>query len=467
MASHDVDDPTAIEFDDELVERYNRPGPRYASYPTADRFVEAFDADRYGEWVGQLKLSGKRGMSLYVHLPFCQTTCHYCACHQISTQHSADADRYLDYLEREISLQRALFSQAPQVCQLQLGGGSPAFLHAGQLTRLMNALDSAFPRQPSAECSVAIDPRQLAPQLLERFAGHGFDRISVGVPDLDPAVQAAVNRIQPTEMTSELLAQARRLGFKSISIDLLYGLPHQTVSGMAATVAQVLQWRPDRVALGSYVHRPDRFKPQRHIDAATLPPPAAKLAMLKSATHALLAQGYVYIGMDHFALPHDDLTLALRQGRLHRNFQGYSTHADCDLLALGVSAISKLGNAYAQNHRQLDDYYDALDQHRLPVARGVVLSGDDLLRRAVIQALLCHAELVIEPFETSWLINFRQHFASEIAALEPLVADGLVLLDDRAIQITPKGRPLARAIAMAFDRYLRDAKASRGHAQLI
>jgi oxygen-independent coproporphyrinogen-3 oxidase len=467
MFAMEVADPMAVEFDQAMLRRYDGPGPRYTSYPTADRFVEEFDAARYIEATQRLHIGSTRNLSLYVHLPFCETVCYYCACHKVASGNHQDADRYLDYLEHEVALQRPLFGTAPKVSQLHLGGGSPTFLHDDQLNRLMQILTRAFPLREGAECAVEVDPRQMGPTTLAVLARHGFTRVSVGVQDIDSKVQAAINRMQPVALTSAALVEARRLGFRSINLDLIYGLPYQTRQCMARTLEQVKQWRPDRLALYRYAHMPDRFKPQRRIDTDALPSAAEKLAMLELATDTLLREGYVYIGMDHFALPNDDLAVALRHGRLHRNFQGYSTHPDCDLVALGVSAVGKIGNTYSQNHRQLEDYYDALDRGHLPVARGVVLTGDDLLRRAVIQALLCQGELVIEPFETSWLIAFHRYFAAEIAALAPLVEDGLVVVDDALIQVTPRGRPLARAIDMVFDRYLRDAQANGRHSRLI
>ncbi|WP_374351493.1 oxygen-independent coproporphyrinogen III oxidase [Chitinimonas sp.] len=466
MHAHLLADPAAIEFDSELLRRYDKAGPRYTSYPTADRFVEEFDAARYGE-EARSAVHGARPLSLYVHLPFCDTICFYCACNKIGSKNRGDADIYLDYLEKEIALQRPLFGHAPQVSQLHLGGGSPTFLRDDQLQRLMAMLTAAFPLRDGAECSVEIDPRQLGEGTLAVLAECGFTRMSIGVQDVNEAVQQAVNRIQPVNMTSETLAEGRRLGFRSINIDLIYGLPHQSLSTMQATLEQVKRWRPDRIALYSYAHLPERFKPQRRIDTQALPAAAEKLAMLKLATESLLDAGYIYIGMDHFALPEDELAVALRSGRLHRNFQGYSTHADCDLLALGVSSIGKVGNSYVQNHRALEDYYDALDQGQLAVARGLTLTADDLLRRAVIQALLCHAELSIEAFETGWLIDFKRYFAYELEALNALADDGLVVVDDEMIQITPRGRLLARAVAMVFDRYLREAQQGGRFSRLI
>lgn len=463
-----INDISHIEFDSALLMRHDCAAPRYTSYPTADRFVEAFDERRYDHALAARTVgSGNRPVSLYVHLPFCKTVCFYCACNKIETEDRAKADEYLDYLEREIAIQRAKFADAPPINQLHLGGGTPTFLTTSQLDRLINMIKLAFPVAANAECSVEVDPRGLTEGTLGLLAAHGFRRISIGVQDLDPTVQRAVNRIQPGYLTEQAMVEARLLGFRSINLDLIYGLPRQSVETMRTTLDSVIRWRPERIALYSYAHLPDRFKPQRSILDADLPSPASKLAMLQLAIETILAAGYVYIGMDHFALPHDDLAVALRQGRLHRNFQGYSTHADCDLIALGVSAIGKMGASYSQNHRELSDYYDAIDQGHLPLARGLALTADDLLRRAVIQALLCQSELAIEPFETAWLIDFRSYFAPEMAQLAALESDGLVELDTDAIRITARGRLLARVVAMCFDRYLREARTAAQYSRVI
>ncbi|QNM94729.1 oxygen-independent coproporphyrinogen III oxidase [Chitinimonas koreensis] len=462
------DDPTALEFDPELVRRHDGPGPRYTSYPTADRFVEEFDEARYRCAVDARRMAGAgRPLSLYVHLPFCGTACYYCACNKIVTEDRGQADAYLDALEQEIVMQARLFGREAPVTQLHLGGGTPTFLTDAQLERLMRMLTVAFSIAPDAERSVEIDPRQLGEHTLALLAGHGFKRMSIGVQDLDPAVQAAINRVQPAGQTAAVLDAGRALGYRSINLDLIYGLPLQTPDSLAVTLEQVKAWRPARIALYSYAHLPERFKPQRRIDATAMPSAETKLAMLRLAVETLLAAGYLYIGMDHFALPDDELAVALRQGRLHRNFQGYSTQAECDLVGLGVSAIGKVGGVYAQNHRVLDDYYDAVGQGRLPIARGLALGADDLLRRAVIQALLCQSELVIEPFETSWMIDFRSYFVAEWPQLEALAQDGLVALGPDRIRVTARGRLLARVVAMCFDRYLRETRMAARYSRVI
>lgn len=459
---------TPVEFDAELIVKHDGSGPRYTSYPTADRFVSGEVTQQYLTALHARQVERPTAaLSLYVHLPFCDTVCYYCACNKIATKDRTKADVYLDYLAKEIRLVRAEFSTQPAVSQLHLGGGTPTFLTNAQLERLLVMLKSAFAFRPDAECSVEIDPRRLHPGALELMAAHGFNRMSIGVQDLDPDVQKAVNRIQPPALTQSVLEAGRTLGFSSINLDLIYGLPKQSVQTMQATLKTVLTWRPERIALYSYAHLPERFMPQRRIETAEIPLPAVKLAMLKLAVTTLLDAGYVYIGMDHFALPEDELAIALEQGSLQRNFQGYATQADCDLVALGVSAISRIGNVYAQNHRDLDAYYAALDAGELPLAKGLTMTRDDLIRRAVIHDLLCQSEVVIHDFEQQWEIDFADYFAPDLEQLADLQTDGLVLIDAQRIQVTPKGRFLARIIAMRFDRYLREARSSAKYSKVI
>jgi oxygen-independent coproporphyrinogen-3 oxidase len=457
-----------VEFDPELIARYDGSGPRYTSYPTADRFSEGPIAAQYITALHN-RQSARLGaaLSLYVHLPFCDTVCYYCACNKIATKDRGRADVYLDYLELEIALVRAEFSVAPAVTQLHLGGGTPTFLTNAQLSRLMQMLKQAFDFTLDAECSIEVDPRRLNDGTLELLAAHGFNRMSIGVQDLDPAVQQAVNRLQPAALTQAVLEKGRALGYRSINLDLIYGLPKQSVRTMQATLSTVLTWRPERIALYSYAHLPERFIPQRRIESADMPNATEKLAMIKLAVTTLLEAGYVYIGMDHFALPEDDLALALEQGTLQRNFQGYSTQADCDLIALGVSAISRIGDTYAQNYRDLPAYYNALDQQQLPLAKGLVMTRDDELRRAAIHDLLCQSTLDIPSFEQAWGIEFANYFSLELAQMQPLERDGLVEITDDSIDITPRGRFLARVVAMGFDRHLREATSSAKFSRVI
>lgn len=447
--------PPLPAFDAELIRRFDVSGPRYTSYPTADRFVEAYDEAAYRAWAAKRNIGGiRRPLSLYVHIPFCDTVCFYCACNKIITRNRRRAVSYLGYLRKELDLQAALFAGDNEVHQLHFGGGTPTYLSDEQLGGLMQDIRSRFALSPQGEYSIEIDPRKVGPHTVRVLAELGFNRVSLGVQDLDPQVQRAVNRIQSEAQTVAVIEAARTHGFRSVSLDLIYGLPKQTVAGFAHTLERVIAANPDRIALYNYAHLPHVFKTQRQIDPAELPSPDEKLEIFKLAIERLTAAGYLYIGMDHFAKPDDELAVAQRQGRLHRNFQGYSTHAGCDLVGLGVSAIGMIGPTYAQNHRALQEYYEALDDGRLPIMRGLELSADDLLRRAVIQALICHFELSFEPIESGYLIDFRRYFRRELEALRELERWGLVTLEDDWIGVTPRGRLLVRHVCMVFDKYL-------------
>jgi oxygen-independent coproporphyrinogen-3 oxidase len=445
----------------ELLRKYDVPGPRYTSYPTADRFVEAFGAADYGQALAQRR-DGPAAMntplSLYVHIPFCESLCYYCACNKIITRQHGRAATYLRYLGREVELHTQVLGASQPVTQLHLGGGSPTFLSDDELKELMQMLRRNFAIAPGAECSIEIDPRTVTGARLQVLADLGFNRISFGVQDFDPDVQKAVHRVQPYGQVAALMEDARRIGFDSINVDLIYGLPRQTPESFARTLAQVSTLRPDRIALYAYAHLPERFKPQRRILQAELPGGGAKISMLSQALAAFLSAGYVYIGMDHFALPGDALAVAKRQGRLHRNFQGYSTQADCDLIGLGVSAIGKVGATYSQNAKTMEEYCDDLDldldQGRLPVNRGLALSRDDLARRAVIMALMCQGQVVFESIELAWLLDFRSYFAAEMEQMKELQEQGMVVVDDTGIQVTAQGWFFVRAVAMQFDKYL-------------
>lgn len=457
-----------VKFDVDLIARYEGSGPRYTSYPTADRFAEGSVDQQYDHALSlRQETTPDAPLSLYIHVPFCDTVCYYCACNKIATKDRTRADLYLDYLQKEIQLVRSRFVKAPALSQLHLGGGTPTFLTNAQLERILQMLHASFELLPTAECSIEIDPRRLNAGALALLSKHGFNRMSLGVQDLDPSVQKAVNRIQPADLTAKVIDEARSLGFRSSNIDLIYGLPLQSTETMRTTLETVLQWRPDRIALYSYAHLPERFMPQRRIEAAALPSGATKLAMLNLAVDTLLAAGYVYIGMDHFALPEDELAQALEHGTLQRNFQGYATQADCDLIALGVSAISRIGKTYAQNHRVLQDYYDALDRRELPLSKGLTMTDDDQIRRAAIHDLLCQSEIEIPEFEKRWNIDFAKYFDQELEQLQSLAADGLVSLNESEITITPRGRFLARVVAMRFDRHLREAKTHARYSKVI
>ncbi len=445
----------------ELLTRFDVSGPRYTSYPTADRFVDAFGEDEYVLALQQRRQSavGKAlPLSVYVHIPFCESLCYYCACNKIITKHHDRADVYLRYLNREIELHTAHCGVGQVVSQIHLGGGTPTFLSDEGLRDLMGMLRNHFTLVPGGEYSIEVDPRTVDADRLALLHELGFNRLSFGVQDFDPEVQKAVHRIQPKEQVFSLVESARSIGFDSINVDLIYGLPKQTPDSFDRTLAQVAELRPDRIALYAYAHLPERFKPQRRIVWADLPMASAKVSMLSRSLEAFSAAGYVYVGMDHFALPDDALAIAKRQGRLHRNFQGYSTQPDCDLIALGVSAIGRVGATYSQNAKTLDDYYDRLNQGYLPVVRGLALTRDDLVRRAVIMALMCQGELLFEPMEQSWLIDFRTYFATELEQLKEMEGQGLVVLGPEGIEVTAMGWYFVRGIAMVFDRYLQADK---------
>jgi oxygen-independent coproporphyrinogen-3 oxidase len=449
--------PTAEPLTPELLRRHDVAGPRYTSYPTADRFVEAFGPDDY-ERALQQRRSGAAAMvlplSLYVHVPFCESLCYYCACNKIITKHHGRATEYLRYLSREVDLHTAQLGTGQVVSQLHLGGGTPTFLSDAELRELMAMLKRSFTLAPGGEYSIEVDPRTIDAGRLDTLAELGFNRLSFGVQDFDPAVQKAVHRVQPAEQVFALVQAARERGFESVNVDLIYGLPQQTPESFARTLQQVGELRPDRIALYAYAHLPERFKPQRRIATVELPGAAAKVSMLADAMARFMGAGYIYVGMDHFALPNDALAVAQRQGRLHRNFQGYSTQPDCDLIGLGVSSIGRIGATYSQNAKTLEEYYDAIDHGHFAVVRGLALSRDDLVRRAVIMALMCQGELLYESINLAYLIDFRSYFAPEIEALQELHAQGLVTLDATGIQVTPTGWFFVRAVAMVFDRYL-------------
>jgi oxygen-independent coproporphyrinogen-3 oxidase len=406
----------------------------------------------------QQRQSGTLGkqppLSLYVHIPFCESLCYYCACNKIITKHKERAAEYLRYLRKEVELHTRHLGRGQAVSQLHLGGGTPTFMSDEELRQLMALLREHFKFVPGGEYSVEVDPRTVDEQRLAVLAELGFNRLSFGVQDFDPAVQKVVHRIQPADQVFALVEASRRLGFESVNVDLIYGLPLQTPESFDRTLAQVNRLRPDRIALYAYAHLPERFKPQRRIHVEDLPAGAAKVAMLSRSLDALTEAGYVYIGMDHFALPDDALAVAKRQGRLHRNFQGYSTQADCDLIALGVSSIGRIGSTYSQNAKTMEAYVDLLDQGHLPVVRGLALTRDDLIRRSVIMALMCQGHLQYEAINLAWLVDFKTLFAQELTQLEAMQAQGLVQLSESGIQVTAMGWFFVRGVAMVFDRYV-------------
>ncbi|MCA3215441.1 MAG: oxygen-independent coproporphyrinogen III oxidase [Burkholderiaceae bacterium] len=452
--------------DPALLHRFDVPGPRYTSYPTADRFVEAFDAQVLSNWLGK-RADATAPLSLYVHLPFCATVCYYCACNKVITKDHSRGRDYLTALRKEADLIASRLTGSRQIEQLHFGGGTPTFLSNDELRELMALLTERFPMAPKGEYSIEVDPRSTPPDKVAVLGELGFNRISVGVQDFDPQVQKAVNRIQSFEMTQATIEAARKADFKSVNLDLIYGLPKQSRATFARTLDKVLVLSPERVALYHYAHLPERFKPQRRIDAADLPSPQEKMGIMLDAIGRLTQAGYQYIGMDHFAKGADDLARAQQQGRLHRNFQGYSTRPDCDLIGLGVSAISKIGPTYSQNVRELDEYYDRLKQDQLPTARGVLLDMDDLVRRSVIMSLMCHFEVSKEAIEQAHLVKFDEYFRRELAELKPFEDEGLVENTREWISVLPRGKLLVRAIAMGFDRYIKNDERVRKYSKIV
>lgn len=446
-------------FDPQLLRRFDVSGPRYTSYPTADRFVEAFDESAYRSWLERRTIGGigavSRALSLYFHIPFCNTICYYCGCNKIITKDHGRSAKYIKYLGKELAMQAASLEGGRDVVQLHLGGGTPTFLSHEEMRELMAHVKTHFNLLPNGEYSIEVDPRKVDRETVKLLAELGFNRMSVGIQDFDPEVQMAVNRIQSVEETRTVMEAAREYGFKSLSVDLIYGLPKQNVISFNRTLEEVLKLSPDRFSIYNYAHLPHHFKPQRRINESELPTADAKMQILQLAIRRLTEAGYVFIGMDHFAKPTDELAIAQRQGRLHRNFQGYSTYAEADLLAFGVSSIGKVGPTYVQNVRTIDEYYDHIDQGELPVMRGLELTQDDLLRRSIIQALMCHFELSIESIEIAHLIHFKSYFSPELLELKEMVTAGLIEMNDHWITVLPRGRMLVRVIAMIFDRYLR------------
>ena len=444
-------------FDAALIARYDINGPRYTSYPTAPQFHEGFGEDdlrRIARSSNEDPIP--RALSIYIHIPFCLSPCFYCGCTRIITHDKRKADEYLGRLIREIELTAPMFDRDRCVNQLHLGGGTPNFLDAAQMVRLLDALKLAFnlSDDPDREFGIEVDPRYCDAATVRMLADVGFNRISLGIQDFDHEVQVAVNRVQSVEQTREVIEAARDSGFRSISVDLIHGLPKQTTARFARTLEQVIALKPDRIATYSYAHMPERFRAQNQIIAADLPDAATRLALIGQTVEMLANAGYRYIGLDHFALPGDDLSRAQRQGTMQRNFQGYSTHGDCDLIGLGMSSIGHIGRSFHQNPRHLQGYYAAIDSGHLPVHRGMLLSDDDVIRADVIQQLMCHGELDTLDFGQHYGIDFRSYFAPELERLKALEKDGLIDLMPRGLQITPRGRFLLRIVAMCFDAYL-------------
>lgn len=455
----------------ELLARYNIAGPRYTSYPTADRFTPAFgeeDLIRALQVRQQAQEPGAapQPLSVYVHIPFCASLCYFCACNKIITRHRDQATEYLHLLGQELALYRTHLA-GQTIAQLHLGGGSPTFLSDEELAQLMRLLREHFLFDAQGEYSIEVDPRTVDVQRLRHLAQLGFNRISFGVQDFDAAVQQAVHRIQPTEQVFSLVEAAREAGFGSINTDLIYGLPHQTVASFSHTLEQICTLRPDRIALYAYAHLPERFKAQRRIDAHALPGGNEKISLLALALQKFSMAGYVYVGMDHFALPDDALARAKQHGQLQRNFQGYSTRPDCDLIGLGVSAIGRIGNCYSQNAKTLDAYRDQVQKGHFPVERGLQLTRDDQIRRAVIMAIMCQGELIFDAVSRDWQIDCKSYFSAEMTHLEQLQAQGLLSLHSDRFRITAMGWYFVRAVAMVFDRHLQTARTEARFSRIL
>jgi oxygen-independent coproporphyrinogen-3 oxidase len=458
----------SVVFDPQIIRRFDINGPRYTSYPTADRFLDHFPAERCAHWLGHRTAGARQALSLYFHIPFCNTICYYCACNKIITKDHGRSAKYLKYLARELALQSSYLAADDNVVeQLHWGGGTPTFLSHDEMRQLMAATRKHFRLIEDGEYSIEVDPRKVDRATVELLGELGFNRMSVGVQDFDESVQQAINRIQSEAETFAVIDAARANGFKSISVDLIYGLPRQTVSGFDRTLDRVIAASPDRLSIYNYAHLPSLFKPQRRILESDMPSADNRLQILSLAIRKLTEAGYVFIGMDHFAKPDDELAIAQREGRLHRNFQGYSTHSECDMLSFGISSISQVGPSYYQNVKTLDEYYDLLDQGQLPVYRGIELDADDILRRSIIQSLMCHFELSMDAVEAAHGIDFRRYFASELEALAEMVQGGLLQIEARRLVVLPPGRMLVRAISMVFDKRLRADRESKRYSKVI
>lgn len=457
-----------IKWDLELIRRYDLSGPRYTSYPTAIQFDPKLSAQDLVT-TGQQTSDKNSPLSLYVHIPFCAHVCYYCACNKVITRNRKKAQPYLDTVYKEMEQLADWYSDDRIVEQLHWGGGTPTFISNEQMIELMQKLRDNFRLldDDSGDYSIEIDPREVDNETLRVLREIGFNRISFGVQDVELKVQEAVNRVQPVEQVAEVLAESRRLGFRSINMDLIYGLPHQTLDSFTKTLDTIIALDPDRLSVFNYAHMPDRFRSQKHINADDLPSPETKLAILETTIQKLMDAGYVYIGMDHFAKPDDELALAQQNGKLHRNFQGYTTHSDCDLVAMGVSAISQIGDVYYQNEHDIALYSSAVKERSDAIKRGVTLTRDDRIRRAVITQLICQFELQMSTVEQQFDLNFQKYFADELAELSHFTEDGLVELEQNSIKVTPAGRLLIRRICMAFDAYIPKQQPTKGFSRII
>lgn len=457
-----------VEFDPQLIKRYDKAGPRYTSYPTAIQFAEHYTEESYKAFAEKSNLSGQP-LSLYFHIPFCDTVCFYCGCNKVVTKDRSKAAPYLERVHKEIAMQAKLFDPSRKVDQLHWGGGTPTFISHNEMRELMAVTAKHFNLHDddSGEYSIEIDPREVSRDSIKLLRELGFNRMSLGVQDFNPAVQKAVNRIQSRAETMAALTAAREENFKSISVDLIYGLPLQTVETFDQTLDELIEISPDRVSVFNYAHLPERFKPQRRINEDDLPPASAKLEIFKHCMHKLTQAGYVYIGMDHFAKPDDELTIAQKNGKLYRNFQGYATHADCDLVGIGITSIGTIANSFAQNVRTMDEYYEKIDQQHLAIFRGVEIDDDDVIRREAIMQLICHFRLDFKPLEARFTIKFKDYFSAELERYQTMVDDGLITMNEHSIEVTARGRLLIRNICMVFDRYIKPDEKTQRFSKLI
>ena len=447
-----------IEISEELIRRFDSLGPRYTSYPTADRLNDQFNEQSY---IKYLQEPSSAPLSLYIHLPFCASICYYCGCNKIITKDHGRSAKYLRYLDKEMAMVAEHLQGERKVVQLHLGGGTPTFLSDEELHELMAMLRNHFDFAPDAELSIEIDPRTVNDHMLSMLADLGFNRTSLGVQDFDPEVQKAVNRIQPVEMVEHAISASRAANFVSVNFDLIYGLPKQNLKSFNHTLDTVIRLSPDRIALYNYAHLPARFKPQRRINEEELPPAEERLQIFLMSLRRLLDAGYVYIGLDHFAKPDDELSKAQASKTLHRNFQGYTTRAECDLIGLGLSSIGKVGHSYSQSVRTLEDYYAKLDANKLPIEKGFELSMDDVMRRQIIMNFMCSEPINFSTINSTYGIDFTQYFANELAQLKQYQDAGLIEITANSITVTPKGRMFVRAVAMVFDKYLQHATAAQ------
>ncbi|MGL5666376.1 MAG: oxygen-independent coproporphyrinogen III oxidase [Shewanella sp.] len=455
--------PTQISWDQSMIEKYNYSGPRYTSYPTALEFDDSFTEQNL---LTAIENSKSDKLSLYIHIPFCAKLCYYCGCNKVITRHAHKADQYIEYLSHEIIKRAPLFKHYT-VTQMHWGGGTPTFLNPEQILKLTDLIKANFNFAEEGEFSIEVDPREIELSMLDTLKEAGFNRISIGVQDFNKEVQVAVNREQDEQFIFDLMAKAKAMGFVSTNIDLIYGLPHQTPETFAATMQRVLDLSPDRLSVFNYAHLPARFAAQRKIKDEHLPSPKQKLEMLHQTIETLTGAGYQYIGMDHFAKPDDELAKLQRKGKLHRNFQGYTTQEECDLLGLGVSSISQIGDCYAQNQKDIRPYYEAIDNDGHALWKGCSLNRDDEIRRVVIKQLICHFDLDMAKMDEKLGIKFEEYFAEDLKLLQTFIDDKLVDVTDRKITISPTGRLLIRNICMCFDLYYRQKARQQQFSRVI